>query len=248
MADSLASKLSKIAAACSHVEKTGRNEFHRYSYATAADVLTKVNAALAAHNVCTTVTLELVSEHVGQTAKGATERLVTIKTTLTFHDGDSDQTYETEGFGSGSDTGDKAMMKACTASAKYAWMLALNISTGDDPEADEATDRRQAPPAARRPPAQQQRTPQPTATGAAPVAVTRSATTTPASNAQPAGMTKAQADAIRKLLGVDTEAEAIRWILESTEKKHPGEVSQTDAGRLIQHLGEQQRGSARAAS
>jgi hypothetical protein len=35
-------------------------------------------------------------------------------------------------------------MKATTAATKYAWMVALNIATGDDPEADESTDKRAA--------------------------------------------------------------------------------------------------------
>jgi DNA-directed RNA polymerase subunit M/transcription elongation factor TFIIS len=37
------------------------------------------------------------------------------------------------------------LSKAQTQAKKYAWLLALNISTGDDPEADERTDRAQEP-------------------------------------------------------------------------------------------------------
>lgn len=51
------------------------------------------------------------------------------------------QTAENQqGFGSGQDAGDKAIMKAQTAAIKYAYMMSLCIATGDDPEADSKTD------------------------------------------------------------------------------------------------------------
>lgn len=137
MGDSLARKLAAIAGECAYVQKTGRNDFHKYRYATAADVLAKVNEAMLKHGVCSTADAEILSEH-----DNAGNRTVTAKVTLTLHDGDSDQTLTTAGIGCGQDKGDKAVMKAQTAAIKYAWMLALNISTGDDPEADEDTDKR----------------------------------------------------------------------------------------------------------
>jgi hypothetical protein len=137
MADSLARKMALVAKECGYVQKTGRNDFHRYKYATAADVLAKVNEALAEHGVCATVDPSVLSESVDNG-----NRTVTVKVALTLHDGDSDQTFTTAGIGCGQDKGDKAVMKAQTAAIKYAWMLALNISTGDDPEADEDTDKR----------------------------------------------------------------------------------------------------------
>ena len=152
MADSLARKVALMARDCAYVQKTGTNNFHRYTYATAADVFEKVNAAMVEHGVCATVDAEVLSETVD-----AGNRTVTVKTVLTLHDADSDQTLTTAGLGCGQDKGDKAVMKALTASLKYSWMLCLNISTGDDPEADEETDKRAAAPpkqqAAPRPPA-----------------------------------------------------------------------------------------------
>jgi hypothetical protein len=71
-------------------------------------------------------------------ARGNTEQCVTVKVTLRLTDGFEE--HETEGMGSGQDAGDKAIMKAQTAAIKYAWMLALSISTGDDPEEDAGTD------------------------------------------------------------------------------------------------------------
>lgn len=42
----IAAKLLKIMAEVSHIKKNGFNSFHGYKFATASDVLEKVNAAL----------------------------------------------------------------------------------------------------------------------------------------------------------------------------------------------------------
>lgn len=60
--------------------------------------------------------------------------------TVTLVDMESGETFSLVGLGSGQDSGDKAVMKAQTASMKYAYLLSLAISTGDDPEADAQTD------------------------------------------------------------------------------------------------------------
>lgn len=151
---SLAKKMAAVAAACNYVQKTGRNDFHKYRYATAADVLAKVNEALVEQGVCSTVDPEVLSEQ-----DNAGNRTVTVKVRLTLHDSESDETLVTAGIGCGQDKGDKAVMKAQTAAIKYAWMLALNISTGDDPEADEDTDKRNHAPAKPAPAATEARVP-----------------------------------------------------------------------------------------
>jgi hypothetical protein len=131
--------MAAIASECAFVEKDGINAFHKYNYASAANVLAHVNRACARHNVAPVVDPEIVSSE--ETKSG---RLVTVRARVTVHDGDSDAKLSFSGLGSGQDTGDKAIMKAETAAIKYAWMLTLSISTGDDPEADESTDRRAA--------------------------------------------------------------------------------------------------------
>ena len=132
----IAAKLTKIMQACSYVQKTGYNDFHKYKYATAADVLEKANESMVQNNVASIVRPELIEFRDVQNARGATEHLATVKTTITLIDNDSGETLEVLGMGSGQDSSDKAVMKAQTAALKYAWMMSLNISTGDDPEAD----------------------------------------------------------------------------------------------------------------
>lgn len=140
----IAAKLVKVMADCSYIQKSGTNDFHRYKYATAADVLEKVNASLVKHGVAVTAQAELIDLREVPTAKGNIERLATVRTTLTLVDSDSGESMVCSGVGSGQDPGDKASMKACTASLKYAWMTTLTMATGDDPEADSSVDQRMA--------------------------------------------------------------------------------------------------------
>lgn len=137
----LAAKIAALMEACDYVKKNGTNDFHHYSYATSADVLAKVNASMVEHNLCSVATPELLSFTDVTNAKGNTEHLATVKMNVTIIDADNPADSITlTGIGSGQDSGDKAVMKAQTAALKYAYMLSLNIATGDDPEADGKTD------------------------------------------------------------------------------------------------------------
>jgi hypothetical protein len=140
----IAKKLVQVMADCAYLQKNGTNDFHRYKYATAADVLEKVNASLVKHGLAVTAQAELIDLREVTTAKGNVERLATVKTSLTLIDSESGESVSCSGIGSGQDPGDKAAMKACTASLKYAWMTTLTMATGDDPEADSGVDQRMA--------------------------------------------------------------------------------------------------------
>lgn len=136
----IAAKMIAVMRECSHIAKNGTNSFHGYTYATSADVLSKVNAALVEQGLASLVIPELISLEEVKTAKGSIEHLATVKVNITLIDRDSDESVLITGIGSGQDSGDKAVMKAQTAAIKYAYMLSLSISTGDDPEADARTD------------------------------------------------------------------------------------------------------------
>ena len=125
---------------CSHVLKKGENNFHHYKYATSADVLEKVNASLVKNGICSIAVPELLNIVDVTNSKGNIERLATVQMNILLIDKDSGETVTITGIGSGQDSGDKAVMKAQTAAIKYAYMLSLAISTGDDPEADRNTD------------------------------------------------------------------------------------------------------------
>ena len=136
----LAKKFIEVMKEGSYVEKHGTNDYHGYQYATSADVLAKVNASLVKHGIASVAVPELLDMVDVTTAKGNTEKLATVQMQITLIDTESGETFAIVGIGSGQDSGDKAVMKAETAAIKYAYMLSLAISTGDDPEADTQTD------------------------------------------------------------------------------------------------------------
>lgn len=136
----IAGKLVQVMAECSQVRKNGLNDFHHYKYATSADVLEKVNAALVKFKIASIVTPEVLQSSEVQNSKGNLEQRVTVRITVTLLDADSGESVQLVGLGSGQDGGDKAVMKAQTAAIKYAFLMGLAISTNDDPEADSRTD------------------------------------------------------------------------------------------------------------
>lgn len=136
----LAKKLIAVMQECRYITKNGVNTFHKYKYATCADVLEMVNAAFVKHGIASITVPEVVDLHEVTTAKGSTEHIATVKITIKLVDADSGESLEISGMGSGQDSGDKAVMKAQTAAIKYAYLLSFAISTGDDPEADQRID------------------------------------------------------------------------------------------------------------
>lgn len=137
---SITKKFLEVMKECNFVEKNGTNSYHGYKYTTCADVLHKVNASLVKHGIVSVAVPELISLTDVKTNKGNIEKLATVQVNISLMDADSDESLCITGIGSGQDSGDKAVMKAETAAIKYAYLLSLAISTGNDPEADSRTD------------------------------------------------------------------------------------------------------------
>ena len=136
----IAKKFVEVMRNCSHVAKNGTNDFHKYKYATAADVLEKVNASLTKHGLTSVVTPNLLNMQQVTTAKGNVEQLATVEVVITLIDSESGETLTLKGLGSGQDPSDKAVAKAQTMGIKYCYLNSLAIATNDDPEADQHTD------------------------------------------------------------------------------------------------------------
>ena len=136
----LAKKLVEVMKDCGHVAKNGSNDFHKYKYATAADVLSLVNDSLTKHGIMSAVESNLIEIREVKTAKGNSENMATVETFVTLTDSDTGEQIKIKGLGSGQDAGDKSVAKAQTMAIKYAFLLSFAISTGDDPEADTHTD------------------------------------------------------------------------------------------------------------
>jgi len=136
----IAKKFVEVMRDCSHVSKNGTNDFHKYKYATAADVLEKVNASLTKHGIASVVTPNLLNMQQVTTAKGNVEQLATVEVVITLIDAESGESLTLKGLGSGQDSSDKSVAKAQTMAIKYAYLNSLAIATNDDPEADSKTD------------------------------------------------------------------------------------------------------------
>ena len=136
----LAVKFIQVMQECSHITKSGTNSYHGYKYATSADVMQKVNAAFTKYGIASFVSPSLISLQDVTTAKGNIEHLATVEVEIKLVDKDSGEEAILKGLGNGQDSGDKAIAKGLTSALKYAYMMSLAISTGDDPEADQHTD------------------------------------------------------------------------------------------------------------
>lgn len=135
----IAAKMSKLMAKCEYVQKDGQNKEQRYNYVSAANILEKVNPALSDLGMCSYPEFTMIAEQQKQTSRNAWN-IVTIQCKLTIVDAESGEYIVATSLGQGADPMDKAVAKAQTQALKYAWMTALNISTGDDPESDNRAD------------------------------------------------------------------------------------------------------------
>jgi hypothetical protein len=149
----LVKKLAAVMAAVTHVPKGGTNGSQGYKFARDVDVLASVRLELAKRNVILTNTAEETSRMMVETRSGAKMQSVSVKMTFTAHDGDSGEVLPfSVGLGEAMDAGDKSVYKAETGATKYGILKGFLIPTGEDPEADEETDRAVSAPAATIPP------------------------------------------------------------------------------------------------
>jgi hypothetical protein len=127
------------------VPKDKQNPQQHYNYASSDAVLEKVNPALCDAGLATVCSLEILDRQPRTTNSGGMWELCTVRARITIIDSETGASIQSEGIGQGYDGADKALSKAQTQAKKYAWLLALNSSTGDDPEGDEKTDKAQVP-------------------------------------------------------------------------------------------------------
>ncbi|MBQ4495828.1 MAG: ERF family protein [Selenomonadaceae bacterium] len=150
----IGAKLSKVMTACRYMAQDGENKFQGYKYTKAVSMFGEINKALTEQGLYVTTKFELVESRDVTTSSNKTEKYVIMKVTITVHDAEDPKEFASfEGYGSGQDVGDKAIMKSETAALKYAYVSGLCIAMADDPEDNQGTEAYQ--PSAR----QQQRVP-----------------------------------------------------------------------------------------
>ena len=109
------------------VEKKGRNEYHKYDYATEADFLAMIRPLLAKHGLVITSSVEGES-NAGQLSK--------VSVAFTVWHVVSGESIKAMSVGYGQDAADKGVYKAMTGATKYFFAKFFQIPTGDDPEDD----------------------------------------------------------------------------------------------------------------
>lgn len=120
-----------------YIEKRGRNPHFGYKFVMEADLKERISPILSHLHVI------LVPEVIAHERVEKTKSTVTILTVRwTFHDGDTGEMITGTTVGYGDDSGDKGANKAMTAALKFFLIPTFLVVTGDDPEADAATDRR----------------------------------------------------------------------------------------------------------
>lgn len=140
----LIEKLCEIMSTVQYIQKLGYNEFHKYHYATEADISEAIRKELADRKVFLLPSVEEVSQRTITTKKGNEETVTKTRIKFAFLDAENGDSLEFVMEGEGQDPGDKGIYKAITGTTKYALMKAFLIPTGDDPEGDKSNDEHSA--------------------------------------------------------------------------------------------------------
>jgi len=135
-------RLHAIQGKVEDMKKEGWNDFSKYQYLTAAQVVSKIKELMDEYRVIFTYSAELLRfEEVGKSQKGAVVRL-----TYAFVNIDNSKDMVKGTFDSfAGDTGDKQVFKAVTGGIKYIYTGTFNIANEDDPEKDKSGNKKVAP-------------------------------------------------------------------------------------------------------
>lgn len=134
---SLVRKLAAVMGEVERIPKSGRNDFHKYDYATEADIVAAVRKGLAERGVMIVHKVDALTWRQSTKSSGEpASPIATVHVTFSAIDGDSGETLVVaQTVGEGQDSGDKAVYKALTGALKYAILKLFLIPTGHDPEA-----------------------------------------------------------------------------------------------------------------
>jgi hypothetical protein len=137
VSNTLIGKLVMASRLVKAVAKDGNNQRQGYSFQSEAAIKDAVKSAINTVGIQIIPDYEVLNQYDRQTNKGGTIHFVDVMGHFEITDG-----VEHIGGsmpGSGQDTGEKAMMKATTASQKYFYKQLFNISDRDtDPDSDDS--------------------------------------------------------------------------------------------------------------
>ncbi|AXX75116.1 single-stranded DNA-binding protein [Limosilactobacillus reuteri] len=135
---SLAEKLNRAIADIGPVKKDGSNNYQNYRFQSEAAIKAAVKKAMSLNGFSIIPKYEVLHQRDVPGRKG-NNHIVDVMGTFTITDGRKDQEIVGQMPGSGMDTGEKAMAKACTSAQKYFYKQLFNISDqDDDPDATDS--------------------------------------------------------------------------------------------------------------
>lgn len=137
-------KLAEVMTEAGRIPKNGKAPaaMGGFEFVQVGDAADAIRKALGERNVSMVPTaVEILSEVEHPTRSGGTMTTQTIRTTWTLTDGETGQTAQLQSLGTGADSGDKFSPKAQTNAMKYALLMGFLLSTGDDPELADTSDR-----------------------------------------------------------------------------------------------------------
>lgn len=152
---SLHRKLAQVMYEAERIPKNGvgPREQGSYPFVQVGDAADFIRKALAEKVVTMMPTkVQVTGQSDRPTQKGGTMTTVDLIVTWTLTDGESGETMTVESFGAGADTGDKYSGKASTSAMKYALLTGFLLSTGEDTENHDTSDRQARPAPPRLPP------------------------------------------------------------------------------------------------
>lgn len=140
---SIYKRILAVQKAVDFIPKRGRNDFHKYSYATEADILS-VKAVLNDNGLIVLPTMvsqetgftPVIQHQNGSVSGGKGWAKVTISFRLV--DVETGECLESQFTGYSEDANDKAIYKATTGANKYFYLKTLGLATEDDPENEKA--------------------------------------------------------------------------------------------------------------
>lgn len=123
-------KLLAVQKAVDTIPKRGYNDYHKYHYATEADILGVKNIM---NQQGVVVLSNMIHQETGFKPDGKSGW---AKVTLSFRlvDAETGECVETQFTGYAEDKADKAIYKATTGANKYFYLKYFGVATGDDPE------------------------------------------------------------------------------------------------------------------
>jgi hypothetical protein len=138
---SLATKLCRIYGEVSALEKEGDNKFGKYKYFTEGQMLQYLRPLLTREGIFIFHSVdEITHKEVSRGDKGKVELHSVVRSSHTFFDSETGESYTVKCVGEGIDSGDKSTYKAITGATKYFLMKTFGITDSQDPEADEKVD------------------------------------------------------------------------------------------------------------